>query len=96
MAFEIKSFKELVSLTKEKLDEAMVPLHVRAAKAKAEQELVKLESKMIQLETDINKLCAEKELNFEKITDKIDEYELTERRLNQVKKLVNQLFPESK
>lgn len=94
MAFQIKSFKELVSLTKEKLDEALVPLRVRAAKAKAEGELVKLEEKLVSLETKINEACAQKELDFNKITDMIDEYDLAERRKNQVETLVSQLFPE--
>lgn len=38
MAFQIKSFRELVAMTKEKLEETMIPLRVRAAKAKAERE----------------------------------------------------------
>ena len=93
MAFQIKSFKELISMTKEKLDEAMVPLRVRAAKAKAEGEKVKLEQKMLELETKINDLCAQKELDFNKIADLMDDYDLAERRLSQVTKLVEQLFP---
>ena len=94
MAFQIKSFKELISMTKEKLDEAMVPLRVRAAKAKAEGEKVKLEQKMLELETKINDLCAQKDLDFNKIADLMDDYDLSERRLAQVTKLVEQLFPE--
>jgi len=93
MAFKIKSFKELISMTKEKLDEAMVPLRVRAAKAKAEGEKVGLEQKMLELETKINDLCAQKELQFSKIADMMDEYDLAERRLKQIEKLVEQLFP---
>lgn len=93
MAFQIKSFKTLVSMTKEKLDEALIPLRVRGAKAKAESEKIKLEEKLIALETQINELCAAKELNFVFIADKMDEYELTERRLNQITNLVAQLFP---
>ena len=94
MAFQIKSFKELISMAKEKLDEAMVPLRVRAARAKAEGEKVKLEQKMLELETKINDLCAQKELDFNKIADLMDDYDLAERRLSQVTKLVEQLFPE--
>jgi len=93
MAFQIKSFKELVSMTKEKLDEAMAPLRVRAGKAKAEGEKVALETKMVDLEAAINQLCAQKELNFTAIADKLDDYDLTERRLKQITNLVEQLFP---
>lgn len=94
MAFQIKSFKDLVAMTKEKLDESMVPLRVRAARAKAEGEKVALETKMLDLETQINELCAKKELDFSAIADKLDDYDLAERRLGQITRLVEQLFPE--
>lgn len=95
MAFQVKSFKELISMTKEKLDEAMVPLRVRQAKAKAEGELVKLEEKMLGLEAKINEKCAQKDIDFAAIADLMDDYDLTERRLGQVKVLVASLFPEN-
>lgn len=94
MAFQIKPFKDLVALTKEKLDEAMVPLRVRAAKAKAEGEVIKLEEKLITLETKINESCAKKELDFNAIGDLMDDYDIAERRLNQIRELVAALFPE--
>lgn len=95
MAFQIKPFKTLVALTKEKLDEAMVPLRVRAAKAKAEGEVIKLEEKLITLETKINEACAKKELDFNAIGDMMDDYDLTERRLVQIRDLCTALFPET-
>lgn len=49
MAFAIKPFNTLLAMTKEKLDEAMIPLRVRAAKAKADGEVIKLEEKMLSL-----------------------------------------------
>lgn len=95
MAFVLKPFKELVAMTKEKLDEAMLPLRVRAAKAKAEGEVIKLEEKRLTLEGKINEACAQKELDFNKIGDLMDEYDLTERRLKQINDLVAALFPEA-
>jgi hypothetical protein len=94
MAFQIKPFKDLVALTKEKLDEALIPLRVRGAKAKAEGEVIKLEEKLISLETKINEACAQKDLNFNGIGDLMDDYDITERRLAQIKDLVEALFPE--
>jgi hypothetical protein len=93
MSFKIRPFKDLVAMSKEKLDEAMVPLRVRAAKAKAEGEIIKLEERMISLEASINEQCAKKELNFSIIADQMDEYDLIERRLNQINSLVANLFP---
>ena len=93
MAFKLKSYKELVAMTKERLDEALVPLRVRSAKAKAEGEKVKLEEQLIKLETQINERCASKDIDFNKISDLMDEYDLTERRLSQITNLVEALFP---
>lgn len=95
MAFKVKSFKELISMTNEMLDSAMVPMRVRAAKAKAEMVKIKLEEQLITLEAKINELCAKKEPNFEEIADRMDEYDLAERRLKQITNIVNQMFPES-
>jgi hypothetical protein len=93
MAFKMKTFKELVGMTKEKLDEALVPLRVRAAKSKAEGEIIKLEEQLIGLETKINEACAKKELDFNVISDLMDDYDLKERRLKQINELVAALFP---
>lgn len=93
MAFQVKSFKELVSMTKEKLDEVMIPLRVRGAKVKAESVVIELEGKLLKLEAQINEACASKEPDFNKITDLIDEYDLAERRKKQIDTLVAQLFP---
>ena len=94
MAFNVKPFKEVLAMTKEKLDEALAPIRARSAKAKAELEVAKLDEKLIGLEGEIHKLCAEKDLNFDKIIDKINDYELTERKHKQITQLVTELFPE--
>lgn len=95
MAFQVKSFKELITLTKEKLEESMIPLRVRSAKAKAEIIKVELETKLADLEMKINEKAAQKDIEFLKVIELVDEYELTERRLKQVTGLVTQLFPDS-
>jgi hypothetical protein len=95
MAFTVKPFRELVAMTKEKLDEAMVPLRVRAAKAKAESEIIKIEEGLLKTEQEIHTLCSSKDIDFNKIGDLMDEYDLAERRLKQIKALVEQLFPET-
>ena len=93
MAFKVKSYREVLAMTKEKLDEALAPIRARSAKAKAELEIAKQQEKLVSLETEIHKLCAEKDLNFNSIADKIDQYELAERRLKQIEALVRELFP---
>lgn len=93
MSFKVKPFKEIIALSKEKLDEALAPIRARSAKAKADLEVAKLDEKLVSLETDIHKLCAEKELDFNRISDKMDEYDLSERRRKQITQLVGELFP---
>ncbi|MBK7424797.1 MAG: hypothetical protein IPJ48_17890 [Propionivibrio sp.] len=93
MSFQIKSFKELISMTKEKLEESMIPLRVRSAKAKAEGIKVEIETRMLDLEAKINTACADKSIDFNRIVDLMDDYALAERQLAQVNKVVEGLFP---
>lgn len=92
--FEIKPFKELIAMSKEKLNEAMAPLRARAVKAQAEMEMTKLESEIIALQSSVQEMCVEKEINFSRLFDKLDEIALLERRLEQYNDVLSQLFPE--
>jgi hypothetical protein len=93
MAFKVKPFAEVIALSKEKLDEALAPIRARSAKAKADMAQAKLEEKMVTLEREIHEACAEKDLDFDSIISKIDQYELTERKNEQIKELITDLFP---
>jgi hypothetical protein len=94
MAFNLKPYKEILALTKEKINEALAPIRARSAKAKADLELAKLEEKLLGLEADIHKKAAEKDLDFNAIAELVDKYDLAERRRDQIAKLVSELFPE--
>lgn len=96
MAFKVKSFKELLTMSQEKLDEALAPIRARAAKAKADVVIAELEEEKLTLESEIHQLCAEKELNFDTIIAKMDKYDLLERRAKQVTQLISELFPKAK
>lgn len=93
-SFEIKPFKELIAMSKEKLNEAMAPLRARAVKAQAEMEMTKLESDVIALQSSVQEMCVEKEINFTRLFDKLDEIALLERRLEQYNDVLSQLFPD--
>lgn len=90
---ELKPFKELIAMSKEKIDEALAPMRARAVKAKAELEMAKLEENRIKLEAKIQEMCVGKEIDFPKLLDLMDEYDLNERRLAQYGKILAQLFP---
>ena len=73
MSFNIRPFKELIAMTKEMLEESLIPLRVRAAKAKAEGVKVELETKQLDLEAKINTACAQKDIDFITVADLMDE-----------------------
>lgn len=89
----LRPFKDLISMSKEKLNEAMAPIRARQVKSKAELEMSKLEADILTKETAIQEMCAEKDIDLPKLIDKLDEVALLERRIAQYKKVLEQLFP---
>lgn len=96
MAFKVKPFAEVLKMSKEALDDALAPIRARSARAKADMVSAKIEEEMVGLERQIHEACAEKELNFDKITGLIDKFELAERKKKQVDNLMVELFPVKK
>lgn len=90
---QLKPFKELIGLSKEKLNEAMAPIRARQVRAKAELEMSKLDTDLLNLETKIQEMCAEKDINLPLLLDRLDEIALLERRKAQYEKVLSQLFP---
>lgn len=90
---ELKPFKELIKLSKEKLDESLAPMRARAVKAKAELEMAKLDERRVQLEMQVQEICAQRDIDFTQLLAKMDEHDLNERRLAQYQQLLAQLFP---
>lgn len=90
---KLKPYKELIKMSKEKLDEALAPMRARQVQAQADLEMSKLEEKQVTLETEIQELTATKTIDFDKLLKKMDEYDLNERRLAQYKRVLSELFP---
>jgi hypothetical protein len=93
---QLRPFKELVALSKEKLDEAMAPIRARQVKAKADLEMLKIESDILTKETKVQEMCVEKDINLPKLIDALDEIALLERRRDQYGVVLEQLFPTEK
>jgi hypothetical protein len=91
---KIKPYKDLIKLSKEKLDEAMAPIRARQVQAKADLEMSKLEADILDKETKVQEMCIEKDINLPKLIDSLDEIALLERRKAQYEKVLKQLFPE--
>jgi len=55
--------------------------------------MAKLDEKMATIEAKVHELCCEKDINFDSIINKQDEYALAERRKKQFAKVISELFP---
>ena len=86
-------YKNLLVMGKEAINVALAPVRAMSAKKKAELEIAKLDERNATLESELNELCSVKEINFDKIIDKLDEIALAERRKKQFEKIVTEMFP---
>lgn len=94
MKFTLKPFAELIALSQEKLDAALAPVRAMKAKSQARVKVAEIDEKIIGLEAGIQELATKKDIDFDKIADKIDELELLELRKGRFDEIVRQLFPE--
>lgn len=94
MNFKLKPFKELIALSQEKLDAAMAPIRAMKAKSQARVKVAEIDEQIIGLEAGIQELATKKDIDFDKIANKIDELELLELRKSRFDDIVAQLFPE--
>lgn len=94
---QLKPFKELIAMSKEKIDETMAGPRARRIKAQAELERAELENEIEQLKSEIQELFADKDghknFTFKPLMDKLDRLALLERREKQYDKVLKQLFP---
>jgi hypothetical protein len=92
MKFE-KSLKDIISSSKEKLDEFLAPVRAKQIQDKANLELAKLEEKALTSERKVQELLCAKEIDFNAVLNEMDEHDLTARRINQFGELLAGLFP---
>lgn len=90
---KLRPFKELLALSKEKIDEALAPVRAKQVKAKADVLVANYEEELITIERQIQEMCTNKEVDFEKLADLLDKAALKERRKNQFQEIYSQLFP---
>lgn len=86
-------FAEIVGKSKEFVDEKMAPIRERQMKSQAEMEMAKIDADVLNKSIDIQDLCLEKTINFEKLINAIDEIDLLERRKKQYQRVISELFP---
>jgi len=91
---KLTAYKKILTMGKEAVDAALSPVRANSARKKAELEMAKLDEKIATLESEINTTCSEKEINFEKVIEKMDEIGLTERKKKQFEKIIAEMFPD--
>lgn len=91
---KLKPYKELIGLSKEKLDAALAPVRARQVKGQAELEMAKIDEALISNEAAIQELCAQKQIDFAKLLKLMDDVALAERRKKQYGQILAELFPD--
>lgn len=92
---QLKPFKEMISKSKEKLDEAMAPIRARQVRSKAELEMAKLDADILTKETEVQEICTNKDIDLPDLMNKLDKIALLERRKKQYGVVLKQLFPKN-
>lgn len=91
---KLKPFKEIISMSKEKLNEALAPIRARKVKTQAEMKKSEIDEKIVVLESEVQEMCLTTDIDFDSLFDKLDKVSLLERRKKQYDKVLNDLFPE--
>ena len=90
---KLQPYQEIIKLSEEKLNETMAPLRAKRMKSKAQLEMAKLEEKIAEKQDKVQEMCLDKDINFDKLLDSLDETALLERRKDQYDEVLKQLFP---
>lgn len=91
---KLKPLKQVLAMSKEKVDEFMAPIRAKQVKLKAQLKQNEIDSELLSLESEIQEMCLEKEIDLDKLISKSDKIALLERRKKQYDKIIEQLFPE--
>ncbi len=90
----LMKYKDVISLTKDKINEAKAPFRVREMRKKAELEVCKLESIIADREQKIDDISCEYPLDFDRLIECMDELDLTKRRKEQFEQIISEMFGE--
>lgn len=89
---KLLKYKDIISKSKEKVDELMAPLRSLRMRKKAESEMLGIDEKILDTESKIQDICLEYPIDFDKLLDTIDEVSILERRKEQYALVIKDLF----
>ncbi len=87
-------YKEVLAWSKDKIKEALVPIHAAQAKQQGQLESLKINEKIVSLEAEIQELQMQHPFPWDSFIDKMDALALLERRKGKFEQYIGQLFPE--
>lgn len=87
-------YRKLLTMAKEKVDEAMAPIKALQMKKKAELKLAELEENELTLQNQIQECCQQKEIDYDQLISLSDKLDLVQRRKRQYAEIISELFPE--
>lgn len=85
-------YAKVLKMAKEKVQEALAPVRNIEMKRKAELEIAKMDSKLIEQEAKIQEMCSNYPVDFDVVIKALDEYGLMERRKKQFEKIKTEMF----
>ncbi len=91
---KLKPFKEIIGMSKEKLNEALAPIRAKKVKTQAEMKKSEIDEKIVVLESEVQEMCSVQSINFDDLFERLDKIALLERRKKQYDKVLSELFPE--
>jgi hypothetical protein len=91
---KLPSYKSVLKMGKEKINQRLAPVKNSRAKKQAELEMAKIEEEIATKEADLHEECCNEEVNFSKIIDMQDSLALAERRKKQYQKILEEMFPD--
>jgi len=91
---KLTPYRKLLTMGKEAVEACLAPVRANSAKKKAELEIAKLEERIATLDSELTTLCSERDINFDNIINKLDAIALSERRMKQFKKIIDEMFGE--
>lgn len=89
-------YSELLKKTKEAVELLQIPFKVRKTEKELEMKIIEVEQSIANHDLTIEEQKSKHPIDWEALIDAIDDKEIKERKLNQLKELQNELFVESK
>lgn len=93
MAYTLTPYKKLLEMGKAAVEATLVPIRASQARKQGELKMMEIEEKLITIESKIQEESIKHPLQYEKIIELLDERGLLERRCEQFKKIIGELFP---